>query len=92
MKDANASIDIDLAAIAACGDQAERTGQPVYFKDWQRPGWSAKLPLYVVWCRDCDDHTVTHPAGYKGRLHCKLCQKSLAVLNPKGDNGASDVH
>lgn len=52
------------------GDVAKRKGRPLFLCRERRAGWSAKLPIYMLWCDRCADHTVAHPAGY-GRIHCK---------------------
>ena len=52
------------------GDKAKRKGRPLFLCREKRPGWSARLPIYLLWCERCADFTVTHPAGY-GRIHCR---------------------
>ncbi len=58
---------------------ARRIGRPVFLRRALRPGWRAKLPLYVLWCEDCARYTVTHPAGY-GRIHCAGCRRHEKVM------------
>ena len=56
-----------------------RPGRPVYLRRVRRPGWRAHLPIYVLWCGDCERYSVTHPAGY-GRIGCRHCRRYARVL------------
>ncbi|HSD12588.1 MAG TPA: hypothetical protein VLC10_03445 [Patescibacteria group bacterium] len=60
-------------------ERARHAGRPVFLRRAIRPGWRAKLPLYVLWCEDCGRYTVTHPAGY-GRIHCAGCRRHEKVM------------
>jgi hypothetical protein len=72
----------DEEFIAAYGEEARtaRGSRPVYLGDLQRPGWTGRIPTYLVWCAPCQygpdqGFTVTHEAGYTRRLHCRHCRK-----------------
>jgi hypothetical protein len=69
----------DREWITRHGDKAKRKGKPVFLERQWRQGWSAALPLYLLWCQDCEVFTVTHPAGY-GRIGCKNCRASQRVM------------
>ncbi len=69
----------DREWITTHGDKAKRKGTPLYLERQWRQGWSAALPLYLLWCAPCRSFTVTHPAGY-GRIACKQCRESHRVM------------
>lgn len=64
---------------AAARLRARRSRRPVFVRRERREGWSADLPIYVIWCEECRDFTETHPAGY-GRLRCRTCRHTLRVM------------
>ena len=73
----------DLEFILKYGAQAQEQGTPVPLGDLQRPGWTARIPTYVVWCRDCQfresrGFSVPHESGYARRIECVTCRKRFA--------------
>lgn len=64
---------------ASAFERSRRTGRPAYLRRERRRGWSATMPVYVLWCEGCAVHTVTHPAGY-GRIHCRRCRRHEKVM------------
>jgi len=46
-------------------------GQSIYIGDIQKPGWSGKLPFYVLWC-DVHGIVENYPHG-NGGLRCPDC-------------------
>ena len=77
----------DTEFILAFGKQAQERGRPVYLGKLQRPGWTAKIPTYLVWCARCRirpnrGFSVTHEAGYDRRIECGECQTRYEHLLP----------
>jgi len=74
--------DLDRNAVEEACATSRRKGKPVRVADeYLRPGWTAPMPLYVLWCDRCRMGTVTHPAG-KGRISCHKCRASRPVWTP----------
>ncbi len=60
--------------------RTDRRNRPVYLGDLERPGWTGRIPTYLVWCRFCqygesEGFTVAHEAGYSRRLECRTCRR-----------------
>ncbi len=70
----------DSEIIAHYGLEARKLDHPLLIGNLQRPGWNGRLPVYLIWCQECDVLTVTHPAGYAGRLQCKACNRRFDHL------------
>lgn len=60
-------------------DQARRISYPVYLRHERRKGWTADLPIYVLWCEDCRKWSENYPAGHAGRIHCNGCRAYVAL-------------
>lgn len=60
--------------------RSDRRSRTVYLGDLQRPGWTGRIPTYLVWCSPCQygedgGFTVAHEAGYARRLECRRCRR-----------------
>ena len=69
----------DREFIVMFGREAKEQGSPVFLGELQRHGWTAPIPTYLVWCRECQfleskGYSVVHEAGYTRRLECATCQ------------------
>lgn len=54
--------------------RARLHGKAVYVRHERKEGWSAALPIYVIWCEACQTYTESHLAGY-GRITCSGCRR-----------------
>lgn len=54
-------------------------GRPIKLRMDRQPGWTADLPIYVMYCDRCDLFSISHPAGY-GRIHCDKCDDRKRVM------------
>lgn len=54
--------------------RARRHGKAVYVRHERKEGWSTALPIYVIWCEECQTYTESHLAGY-GRITCSSCRR-----------------
>lgn len=66
---------------------ADRSCKPVFLGDLQRPGWTGRIPTYLVWCSPCryapnGGLTVAHEAGHARRLECRYCRRRYDHLLP----------
>lgn len=77
---------------------ADRTCKPLFLGDLQRPGWSGRIPTYLVWCSPCryasnGGLTVAHEAGYARRLECSNCRRRYDhLLFGRRVQGALRIH
>lgn len=70
----------DEEFIAAHGQEAMEMKRPLHLGDLQRPGWTGRIPTYLIWCEPCRaskrwGFTVAHEAGYARRLECSTCRE-----------------
>ena len=69
------------------GLRAARSSKPLFVGNLMRPGWTGRIPTYLIFCRACQygpdgGFTVTHEAGYERRLECKYCRARYDHLLP----------
>jgi len=80
----------DQEFIKAHGEalQAARSPKPYFLGKLERPGWTGRIPTYLIYCRACQyidadgGFTVAHEAGYERRLECKHCRTRYDHLLP----------
>lgn len=77
----------DAQFILAHGKEAQIRESPIFLGRLQRPGWTGRIPTYLVWCRRCRirpnrGFTVTHEAGYERRIACGTCGARYERLLP----------
>lgn len=77
----------DAEFILAFGKEAQERGRPVYLGRLQRPGWTDRIPTYLVWCERCrirpnGGFSVAHEAGYERRIECSECRTRYEHLLP----------
>lgn len=72
-------MQLDNLKHAAWDRAKSRPWNPIYIRHEQRPGWSAQLPIYVIWCDDCQKWSEMNPQGYSGRIHCRGCKNYVAL-------------
>lgn len=69
----------DEEFILAHSLDAKKRGRPLYLGKLRRPGWTGRIPTYLVWCESCQRHcadggfSVVHEAGYERRVECAYC-------------------
>ena len=69
------------------GLRAARSSKPHFLGKLERPGWTGRIPTYLIWCAPCqygpdEGFTVVHEAGYERRLECKYCRTRYDHLLP----------
>ncbi|HTK60687.1 MAG TPA: hypothetical protein VL283_05805 [Candidatus Baltobacteraceae bacterium] len=77
----------DEEFILAHGQDAQRSPWPFRLGNLERPGWTGRIPTYLIWCEPCKvrpnrGFTVAHLAGYGRRLECGSCGRRYDHLLP----------
>ncbi len=39
-----------------------------------KSGWSEKMKMYLLWCKDCEQYVCNYKHGHLGYLPCPECQ------------------
>jgi len=51
----------------------------LYLRHDMKPGWSGKLPFYIVRCLR-HGYFLDYPQGWEGLFHCPLCEKESKLM------------